>query len=64
MTTDTGVPAPRGFRAVSWQPTPERWAAYLAPPTEDQAREIIRRANAPTRTKSAKRRRIAPGGGG
>jgi len=61
-TTDTD--RLRGFRAGVWQPTPEKWVKYIATPipTPDQVRAILERANAPTRTKAAKRRRIAPGG--
>jgi hypothetical protein len=54
VTTDT---EPRGFRAVSWQPTPERWAAYLAPPTPDELRLIVERANTPTPARRASKRR-------
>jgi hypothetical protein len=50
----------RGFKALNWQPTPEKWAKHLAGPTPDQVRDILRAANA-TGTKAHKtaRRRLS-----
>jgi hypothetical protein len=59
---ELATPVQRGLRAVSWQPSPEKWATYLAP-TPDQVLAIIRRVevlNRPAKARAhpaAKRRR-------